>query len=239
LIEDTMAVSKHNVSVNKRVVDRVLGHRGKFFEPGDFPGSRVAVLKAFSRLEGEGAVTRVRRGLYWRGTETPLGMAPPPPADVVHKVFGTAGIGPARTSAALALGLTTQVPRIVSFAVPYSVDGIPRVHLVERTRRTGRRSAKLSEAEVALLEVLDSWEDVVELNPDVALKRLASLMGTTLRPEALAKAGVTEPARVRERLRVLFEVSGRADLAAAVPSAAHPETRTAALRGLPLAATGA
>jgi len=235
-----MAVTEPTVSVNKLVVDRVLGHRDRFFEPADFPGSRVAVLKAFSRLEAQGALTRVRRGLYWRGTETPLGMAPPRPADVVHKVFGPTGVGPARTSAALALGLTTQVPRTPSFAVPYPVDGIPRARLVERTRRTGRRAAKLRGAEVALLEVLDSWEDVVELKPDAAMKRLASLMGTTLRPEALAKAGATEPARVRERLRALLEVSGRADLAALVPSAAHPETRAAALRALPVtAAAGA
>lgn len=219
-------------SVNRRVTDRVLGRRNAFVEPSEFLGSRAAILKAFSRLEGQGELQRVRRGLYWRGTETPLGMAPPPPTDVVHRVFGRTGVGPARISAALLLGLTTQVPRTPTFAVPYLVEGIERAHLLERTRRTGRQAAKLDEAEVALLEVLDSWEDVVELEPDAAIRRLASLVGTVLRPEPLAKSARTEPARVRERLRAVLTASGHGELADRIPSAARRETREAAL--LPL-----
>src|SRR5438105_3705839 len=98
-------------SVAPEVRRRILPSRDRFWRPEDFDGSPEAVAKALSRLTRAGELRRVRRGLYWRGTPTQLGMAPPSPDRFVHEVIGAPGTGPAGWSAALALGLSTQVPR--------------------------------------------------------------------------------------------------------------------------------
>lgn len=225
-----------SASTAESIRGTVLGVRERFFRAEDFPGPRTAVARALSRLADEGQLRRVRRGLYWRGLETPLGMAPPTPEAVLRAVYRDApGLGPARLDAARALGLSTQVTRRPTFAVPYDVDGLGPL-LVNRSRRTGRGRSRLTDVEVALLEVLDDWDEVVELPLHDAVGRLRSLLGEAIRPDAVADAAETEPARVRERLRALLAAAGRSDAARRVPPAAHEETRDAALRRFPAAA---
>ena len=148
-------------------------------------------------------------------------------------MYGKAsGVGPAFLDAARLLGLTTQVGATPTFAVPYEVDGLtPR--LVNRTRRTGRIRHHLTSHEIALLEVLDDWSDVVELPSEVAVGRLSSLFGSTIRPHAVAGAAETEPARVRERLRALLLMAGRDEDAGSIPPAVHAQTRVEAMDAIP------
>ncbi len=107
-------------SVAGEVRERVLASRDRFWRPDSFGDhSPDAVAQALSRLTRDGELRRVRRGLYWRGTPTRLGMAPPPPDRLAREVAGQSrGTGPAGRSAALALGLSTQVPRHETIAVP-------------------------------------------------------------------------------------------------------------------------
>ncbi|HEY6537696.1 MAG TPA: hypothetical protein VI138_01490, partial [Candidatus Dormibacteraeota bacterium] len=105
-------------SVAPEVRKRVVGSRDRFWRPEDFDGSPDAVAQALSRMARSGEVRRVRRGLYWRGAPTRLGMAPPPPGRLADAVVGGTGSGPAGRSAALALGLSTQVARREAVAVP-------------------------------------------------------------------------------------------------------------------------
>jgi len=74
-----------------------------------------------------------------------------------------------------------------------------------------------------VLEVLDSWEAVVEIAASQALERLGAMLSDgTVRPEQLAKAAATEPARVRERLRLVLEFAGQAKLANGVRPVSKP-----------------
>lgn len=90
---------------------RALYSRNRFWRADDFAGSRAAVLRELSRLAADGKLLHVRRGLYWRGTETILGVSRPSSIQLVQELFGRDGVGPEEWSAALALGLTTQHPR--------------------------------------------------------------------------------------------------------------------------------
>jgi hypothetical protein len=220
-------------SAASEVHRRVTAARDRFFTLSDFSAPRSAVARALSRLEHENELIRVRRGLYWRGVKTPLGMSHPSPGAVLEAVYGKAsGVGPARLDAARLLGLTTQVGATPTFAVPYEVDGLtPR--LVNRTRRTGRIRHHLTSHEIALLEVLDDWSDVVELPSELAVGLLFSLFGSTIRPQAVAGAAETEPARVRERLRALLLAAGRDEDAESIPPAVHAETRAEAMDAIP------
>lgn len=206
---------------------RVTSSRDRFWRPGDFNGSPEAVAKTLSRLAEAGDLRRIRRGLYWRGTPTRLGMSPPPPTRLASEIVGRLGTGPAGLSAALELGLATQVPRYDTLAVPGRVPRNPgRVRLVSRAASTKRQSERLRPAEVALLEVLRDWSGLVELSDPEATDRVAALLeASIIRADKLARASDTEPSRVRERLRRLLADAGRPDAASAVQPARSRPTR--------------
>jgi hypothetical protein len=217
-------------SVAAEVRERVLASRDRFWHPDDF-GDRSpdAVAQALSRLTRDGQLSRIRRGLYWRGTSTRLGMAPPPPGRLAREIAGrTWGTGPAGLSAALALGLSTQVPRHETIAVPTRAPRSPAgLRLVSRAASTRRRTERLSPAEVALLEVLRAWDVLVESPADEAASRITDLVDSgVIRTDRLTRAAATEPPLVREGLRGLLESAGRPEAAASVPRA-----RSASVRG--------
>lgn len=222
----TMSVVS-DLSVAPEVRTKVLHSRDHFWRPEDFSGSPDAVAKALSRLAHAGELRRIRRGLYWRGAPTPLGMAPPPPDRFVREIIGGPGIGPAGWSAALALGLSTQVPRHETFAVPGRTPRSPgTVRFVSRAASTKRRDERLRPTEVALLEVLRDWDNLVEFPTDAAIERIAGLVETrAVRLDRVVRASATEPARVRGRLRRLLESIGRSDDAEAVRPARSDSVR--------------
>jgi hypothetical protein len=214
--------------------------RRRFYRAANFDGPRSAVERALERLCVDGELVRVRNGLYWRGVDTPLGMSPTNPREVLSELAHGHAAGPAGLSAANRFGLTTQVPRTPEYAVcSWNGRPIERLRTVNRTgaRAHGRDTARLNETEVAFLEVLDSFEDTVEVGPADAVARLTeALHGREVRPDRLARVAPSEPARVRARLRYLFERAGLADLAAAVPGGTKPARDRDALRVLGLAA---
>lgn len=200
---------------------RVFRSRNRFWRPEDFDGSPDAVAKALSRLTESGELRRIRRGLYWRGTSTPLGMAPPPADSLASTIVGEPGVGPAGLSAALMLGLSTQVPRVETIAVPKrpprDTDGI---HFVGRNASTGRRDERLAPAEVALLEVLRDWSRVVEVTPPEAIERIDHMSSVgSIRMNRVVRASSTEPPSTRERLRSLLSELNRTEDARRVPQA--------------------
>jgi hypothetical protein len=207
---------------------RVLASHDRFWHPEDFHGSPDAVAQALTRLVRGGELRRVRRGLYWRGAPTRLGMAPPPPSRVVNEVVTGPGIGPAGWSAAHALGLSTQVPRRDTIAVAGRAPRTPSgVHIVSRAASTGRRDERLRPAEVALLEVLRDWDNLVEVPTLEAIDRVARLADTgAIRLDRVARASATEPPRVRERLRRLLGALGRIATAQTIHPARSESVRS-------------
>jgi len=216
-----MLADMRTVPLASEIRDKVLHSRNRFWRPEDFEGSADAVVKTLSRLEAAGELRRVRRGLYWRGMSTPLGMAPPPADRLVRAVVHEPGTGPASWSAALALGLSTQVPRREVIAVPGRAPQDTRgVHFVSRSSGTGRRDERLRPAEVAVLEVLRGWEELVETPLPEAVVRIGCLIDAgTVRVDHLVRASRTEPSRVRQRLRRLLVALGREADASRVPAA--------------------
>ena len=214
-------------SVAKAIRKRVLPSRNRFWRPEDFEASPDAVAKTLSRLAEAGELRRVRRGLYWRGTPTRLGMAPPPPERLAGEVVGGSGTGPGGWSAALALGLSTQVPRRETIAVPGRAPRDPgAIHFVSRAASTKRRDERLRPVEVALFEVLRDWDGLVEVPTDDAIERIGRLVDAgALRLDRLVRASATEPPRVRERLRSLLGALGQQTSAISVRPARSESLR--------------
>lgn len=217
--------------------DRILRSRDRFWRPQDLTTSGSTTLHLLADLADAGELRRIRRGLYWRGTKSPLGMGFPPTEELVRELAPGPGVGPAGLYAANLLRLSTQVPRRAEIAVPYRAPRDDRsIRFVARPARSARRSAALNPTEVALLEVLASWESVIELAPAEAWKQLMALLASgAARGDRLARAGLTEPASTRARLRVLLRAHGRADLAEQVPT---PDERTVAAASRVLESVG-
>jgi|HubBroStandDraft_1064217.scaffolds.fasta_scaffold04609_2 hypothetical protein len=192
---------------------------GRFWRPADFRNSPSAVEQAFHRLVDVGELRSVRRGLYWRGTKTLLGMAPPSADKLVRAIVPEKrGIGPAGASAAHVLGLSTQMPAKPVFAIPARVPSpVAGIKMVSRAGCRERVKAKAKAAEVALLEVLRDWAGLVEVDSDEATRIIRSRIADgVLRPAVLAKVARTEPPSVRGRLATLLVDCGYSDAAISI-----------------------
>lgn len=222
-----MSASRAGVAANVR--DRVMRSRDRFWHPADFDGSPDAVAQALHRLRASGELLHLRKGLYWRGTKTLLGMAPPP-ADALVKQVATErrGVGPAGASAANMLGLSTQIPGRPAFAVPTRVpESMPTgVMMVSRAGCRNRVAANARPAEVALLEVLRDWNALVEVDAAAATGIIKShLDHGALRAGALARLAGTEPAPVRKGLATLLADCGYRHDAASIDGGTFPMAR--------------
>lgn len=207
--------------------ERILRSRNRFWRPEDLAGSPSTKQHLLASLVGEGELRRIRRGLYWRGTKSPLGMAPPTTDALIQELAPGPGVGPAGLYAANLLRLSTQVPRRAEIAVPARApEDVANIRFVARPARAARARARLNQTEVALLEVLASWESAIELRPDEAWARLLDVVASgSARAERIARAARTEPASTRARLRVLLRAAGHHNLADQIPA---PDERTTA-----------
>src|SRR5680860_655578 len=98
--------------------ERILRSGNRFWRPEDLVGSPSTKQHLLAGLVDGGELRRIRRGLYWRGTKSPLGMAPPPTDALIQELAPGPGVGPAGLYAANLLRLSTQVPRRAEIAVP-------------------------------------------------------------------------------------------------------------------------
>jgi Family of unknown function (DUF6088) len=186
------------------------------WRPGDFDdlANPNAVDQALADLHTAGELRRIRRGLYWRGRRTAFGMAPPPATAIIEQITGlTYGIGPSGHSAALALGLSTQVPRVETFALPLRPPtGLPEgIRVVSRSARRGRLDAKLRPKEVAWLEIAGTWRDHLSDPTDAADRFRAHLDAGEIRPDRIAVAARTEPPAVKQMIADLLRAAGRTE----------------------------
>lgn len=214
-----------NKTVMAEIRDIVLSSKDRFWKPKDFEGPPSAVAKALSRLTATGDLRRIRRGLYWRGSATPLGMAPPPAMRLTRELVGTRGVGPAKGSAALVLGLSTHVPRADTVAVTSRVPASPTdtLRFVSRSGSSKRLEERLNTSEIAFLEVLLNWDRYVEVSTPDALDRISRLIDEGfIRVDRIVNASETEPARSRDRLRGLLRSMSRDDDANRVLPSRHP-----------------
>ena len=130
-----------------------------FVSTRDVEGSRPAVESAFSRLAADGTIVRVRKGLYWKGVPTSLGMSRPR-IEEAALALGGRGSGPAGVAAAHWLALTSQVPSTYLTAVPRRVPR-PWGQIRFTQRPVERLLRDLTPSEVAVLEVLRAGPPVV------------------------------------------------------------------------------
>jgi hypothetical protein len=218
-------------SVAGRVRAAVTAGGVRAWTTDDFEGLPArSVALTLNRLKDADELVSIRKGLYWRGRKYSFGMSRPDSAEVTAALIGDGGFGWAGLSASNALGLSTQVPAIDTIAVTCRIRDVPGIHYVTRG---SRKRGSLNTVEVSILEVLNDWTDVIDVNPDTAARELAAFMTS---PEvdagAVAVAATSESPAARDRLSVVLRLAGLSELARQVRGSALPETRDRALAGI-------
>lgn len=178
---------------------------------GDFTGkSMQAAAQTLSRLARAGEISRIGKGIYYRGRETPFGRSRPSPALLRSIAEERAAIFPAGIAAAAMLGLTTQTPRVSE--VSTTASSLPRQLMgADTIIHTRRPSAweRLTPLETSILETLRSGGSLSELSEQETVTRMLELIREESRYERLARAAATEPPRVRAMLGAIGETLGK------------------------------
>jgi Family of unknown function (DUF6088) len=191
--------------VDRGGVDRLWTYRD--FRP--FPESTVAA--ALSRLRKKGLLVRVRKGVYYRPRGSRFGASAPEPTRVAEAVLKRRGISAVSSGlpAYNALGLTTQVSPVPTFAVEGNVGSL----------RTGRKSKLrlrpvtsvhgLKPEERVVLDSLRDLRSIPDTTPEEVLRKIVALFrDRRVSYERVARAARTEPPRVRALVGLLGATIG-------------------------------
>lgn len=174
----------------------------------DFEGlPAMAVAKALSRLAKGGKIVRVKKGLYHFPKTTILGKTNPSTNEVVEsaKWSGSLVHHAAGASAAYNLGVTTQVPAEIVMVGNTAhrslvIDGVR----VKIRRRNNRHLNALSEKEFFVLETMRNIRRIPGATSADAIPKLKKEI-KKVDVEALVRAALNEPPRVRALLGAILE----------------------------------
>lgn len=221
-LKDTLNDLRHNSNMQRKgrqsrhrsaaqaALRRAASSSDGLIRAADLAGtSPQAVSRALARLAKKGALQRVAKGIYYAPKETLLGMSRPSEAAITAKALEGKS-RPTGTTAANLLGLSTQV----SARPEYAAFGSSSAKALGGARLTLRRGAMPSSLEAwqgALLEVARDGGRFVEVEPEIAISRLATLLseqGTARSRRQLAKSAQDEPPRVRAILGALLSHLG-------------------------------
>jgi Family of unknown function (DUF6088) len=168
-----------------------------------------AAAQALSRLQREGALQRLSKGVYYRSRDTALGKSRPNPASVQKLASTDKNIYPAGIAAANLLGFTTQTAKRSEIAT--TALSVPRKLIgpdaIVHTRRP-EAWASLSQEDAALLDLLRRAGRTSELSPQSTIQKTLELLSQDDRYERLIKVAGSEPPRVKAILGAIGQELG-------------------------------
>lgn len=191
------------------------------------PSQFAAVAAALSRLSKAGEITRFAKGQYYRPHLSRFGIVPPSDQAVLAVVGATTGqLVPYATGISVynQLGLTTQVPAVVTLASTRRRRNLPR------RLRTVVRPALAQVSDVPLLHWLEVLRDVRRIpdtSPDRVVTRVAKelrLLAPAGRRRLIELACQQTPPRGRALLGALLENIPNKKGAAALRQTLNPLT---------------
>lgn len=209
------------------VQEKVLASRKRFWKLTDFPGRNPdRTHKAFKKLELEGEVIRIIRGLYWRGEKDEQNkIIPPTVYQITVNILDLSyGIGYSEKTAFEKLQLTPLKEAVADWEDNNQIDSVfiasplraprrvPGAIVISRLGAKERINQKLNLLEATFLEALCCWKKLKHNKANN--KRLQELLmleeneeevlGLQIRKDKLIKASFAETATVRDSLRNLF-----------------------------------
>lgn len=191
------------------------------------PSQFAAVAAALSRLSKAGEIIRFAKGQYYRPHLSRFGMVPPSDQAVLAVVGATTGqLVPYATGISVynSLGLTTQVPAVITLASTRRRRNLPR------RLRTVVRPALEQVSDVPLLQWLEVLRDVRRIpdtSPDRVVMRVAKeikQLTPAARRRLIELACQQTPPRGRALLGALLENIPNKKGAAALRQTLNPLT---------------
>lgn len=171
-----------------------------------------AVAAALSRLNREGIIERVRKGVYYTPKETRFGRTSPDAARVATEVLTSRKMRWEIGGLPIynALGLTTQISAIPTFDVEHNTRSV-RVGAKTRVRvKTARNLKNMTPDERGILDALRDIKTIPDSTPVEVVKRIADLSKTDrVNFEKLVKLSKNEPPRVRALLGTIGDMLGK------------------------------
>lgn len=199
--------AKDSANVTATIRQQIHRRGERFWRFSDFRQfSQLAVAQALSRLAKKGELTRLSKGIYYRGRETPFGKSLPNPADLQKLIPKKIKIFPTGTTAANLLGFSSQNTN--SPQVSTTATSLPKKLLATGVRIKSRRPKSweaLSDKEAAILEILRDGFSLSELSRKETIRKLIKLLDEGKCFEKLFLVSGTEPPRVRAMLGALGE----------------------------------
>jgi hypothetical protein len=194
----------------------------------DFGGMPfTAVAQALSRMSRQGAIQRLRKGLYYRPRQTAFGLSRPNTAEVRSLILRQKGVFPAGIAAANLLGFTTQNSARIELATDSM--SLPRFFLGKDAIIHTRRPAAwrvLPEMDAALLDFLRNRGETSERTPEETVEKLLEYFREPGRFERLMEAAPSEPPRVRAMLGAIGEqISQSENILAELRESLNPLSR--------------
>jgi hypothetical protein len=203
------------------------GPEDRLWTLGDFASLPVAaVAKTLSRMAHDGVIRRLRKGVYYRPKTTRFGETKPDLSRVFTRLLDRKHVGwkPSGLAVWNALGLTTQVPAVPTFAVDRRVQlsaskGSVRFRVVPSLHA-------LSAEERGALDALRDLRHVPDTTPAAIVHRLVDLCRERqLLFSRMLRASAHEPPRVRALLGLIGTLLGEdADELAKLRRSLNPTT---------------
>lgn len=200
--------SREFTGIIRRRIERGGERLWRFEDFRDVPPAAVA--QALSRLNRQGMLQRLSKGVYYRPRQTTFGKSLPNPAIMQKLASRRKTVFPSGVAAANLLGFTTQTAGRREVAT--SALSLPRkligTDTVIHTRRPEAWTS-LSDQDTALLDFLRRAGSTSELSDEETLRKTLALSSEKGRFERLLKVANTEPPRVRAILGAIGEQIGK------------------------------
>lgn len=208
-------------SVAGRVRKRIeKGGPGKLWTYADFsPLPLMAVAAALSRLTREGAIRRIRKGVYHSPRKTRFGELAPDPTNIAAAVLKSKGVEwkASGLPAYNGLGLTTQVSPVLTLDVPGKIYSLKTGSDAKLRLRMGTTVRGLADKERAILDAMRDLSRIPDSSPAEAASKIRDLFAAKrFSFNRLARRSLNEPPRVRALLGAIGSEVGASRRALAV-----------------------
>ncbi|MHC5897311.1 DUF6088 family protein [Nostoc sp.] len=201
-------------SVAEKIRNKIEESEEGYWMYADFADyTATAVSKTLSRLEKDGTLMRVSKGLYYRPRMTRFGRSHPCQEEIQKlaiKHHRIENLHPAGISAANLLGFTTQNSVQGEFAT--SANSAPRTIVGSRAQIHTRRPSTwndLTDTETSLLDFLRCKGKLSELSPAETKRKLLNYFREGDHFERLVNVADKEPPRVRAMLGAIGQELGK------------------------------
>jgi hypothetical protein len=176
------------------------------------PMPAMAVAAALSRLNKEGTIRRIRKGVYHFPRKTRFGELAPDATSIATAVLKSKGIKwkPSGLPAYNGLGLTTQVSPSLALDVPRKISSLKTGSDTRPFRLRFREMVfGLSNDERALLDALRDVRRIPGSSPDETARKIKYMLATgRFSFDRLARHALKEPPRVRALLGAIGSEAG-------------------------------